>query len=173
MKVTARASRPALPFLPTTDTFFTLLRASGIIAAFSTCSSLDKYVFSPSYWAGYTWTRFFVSPAEYRAFNLDRFNFKYRLTEFWKPCILRGFQMYLNSESKRFRSSCTASSFCPSQSTVLMSRSRGTKLRTASSHPFFLGHAPSISPVGFTLICFAFWPTKFHSALTSLLCFCL
>jgi hypothetical protein len=41
-KLTARASKPALPFLPTTETCFTLLLASYIFAYFSTCFSMDQ-----------------------------------------------------------------------------------------------------------------------------------
>jgi hypothetical protein len=44
-------------------------------------ASLDQYVFSRSHWTGYTCTsKFFVSLAWYRAFNLDLSDFKYCLT---------------------------------------------------------------------------------------------
>jgi hypothetical protein len=171
VKVTARASRPALPFLPTTDMFFTLLRASCIFAALSTCFSVDQYVFNRSHWAGCICTGFLVSPARYLAFNLNLSDFRNRLTEFLNPCILKVFPRYSNSESRRSRSFYTASTFCPSHCTILMSRSRGTKLRTASSQPFFPWHAPSISPPNFTVTCFAFRPADFRSA--SMLSLCL
>jgi hypothetical protein len=82
--------------------------------------------------------------------------------------MLRGLSRYSNSASRRSLSFCTASCFWPSQSTTLMSRIRGTRPRTASSHPFLPGHAPSISPPGWTRICLAFRPPEVLSAATSL-----
>ena len=117
VKITARASRPALPFLPTTDTCFTLLRAPCIFAALSTYFSVDQYIFNRFHWTGCICTGFLVSPARYLASNLDLSDFKNHLIEFLNPCILKVFPRYSNSESRWSRSFYTASAFCPSHCT--------------------------------------------------------
>jgi hypothetical protein len=145
-ELTATTSCPAFPFLPTTDTCFTLLRASTIFADFNTCFSVPQYYFKCTHWAGRTWTRFVLSSERYHIFNLDLLDFKYCFTEFLKPCILSGFPTCSNSASRRSRNFWTASGFCASQSTILRSRIHGTKPLMASSQPFVPGQAQSIPP---------------------------
>jgi hypothetical protein len=106
------------------------------------------------------WTGLVVSPNRNRIFNLDLLDFKYHFTAFQKPCMLSGFPSYSNSTSNFSRSFCTASGFCPSQSTTLRSKISGTKPLTTSSQAFFPRHVPSISHPGCIVICLGFRPEE-------------
>jgi hypothetical protein len=117
---------PLCPSFQPPTKCLTLQWTSTIFVDFSNCFSVLQYCFSRFHCAGYTWTRFVVSSKRYPTFKLNLLEFRYHFIAFQKPCILRGFPRYLNWESRRSRNFYQASSFWTFQSTMLMSKIRGT-----------------------------------------------